>query len=195
MTDELQAISPDHFDTLLLAGTLDEKRQHIFLRILAETANIRLAARAAGYNNTGAINRLKAMNPAFAAAIQEAAEAAADMLEAEAVRRATQGVKKQVWFKGEPVGTEIVYSDSLLALLLKAAKPDKYADRTKNESKINLTGVVGIAVVPMMARSVGDWEKSSVVVRDQQRLLGSGGGDKVIDAEFTEAKGQTLDRT
>lgn len=195
MTDALAAINQDHFDTLLLAGTLDEKRKHIFLRVLAETANIRVAAAAAGYSSTAAINRLRSSDPVFAEAMVEAAEAAGDMLEAEAVRRAKTGYKKTVWFKGEPVGTEIQFSDSLLALLLKAAKPDKYADRSKSENKVNLTGIVGIAVVPMMSRSVGDWEKSSIAVRDGQRTLGSGGGDKIVDAEYTEAKGQTLNRT
>ena len=190
MTDALAVISQDHFDTLTLAGTLDEKRKHIFLRILAETANIRIAALAAGYKSTAAINKLKRTDEAFAAALVEAADAAADMLEAEAVRRAKEGVKKDVWFKGEIVGQEIVYSDSLLALLLKASKPEKYSERTRQDTNVNVN--VGIAVLPMASRSIADWEASSVAVREQQRLLT---GEKPIDAEYTEVKeGVTLKR-
>jgi len=190
VTDALAVISQDHFDTLTLAGTLDEKRKHIFLRILAETANIRIAALAAGYKSTAAINKLKRTDEAFAAALVEAADAAADMLEAEAVRRAKEGVKKDVWFKGEIVGQEIVYSDSLLALLLKASKPEKYSERTRQDTNVNVN--VGIAVLPMASRSIADWEASSVAVREQQRLLT---GEKPIDAEYTEVKeGVTLKR-
>lgn len=190
MTDALAVIDQDHFDTLVLAGTLEEKRKHIFLRVLAETANIRIAAAAAGYKSTAAINRLKRTDEAFAAALAEAAEAAGDMLEAEAVRRGKEGVKKDVWFKGEIVGSEIVYSDSLLAMLIKAAKPEKYSDRIRQDTNVNVN--VGIAVLPMMARSIADWEKSSIAVREQQRLLEGG---KPVDAEFSEVKeGVTLSR-
>lgn len=183
MTDTLALINQDHFDTLKLAGTLDEKRKHIFLRVLAETANLKLAAMAAGYKNTAAINRAKKDDPAFAGAIMEAAEAAADMLEAEAVRRATEGVKKNVYFKGEIIDQEVTYSDSLLALLLKAAKPDKYADRSKNDTNVNVK--VGLAVLPLAFKSVGDWERMSGAVSEQQRVFT---GEKVIDAEFSEVK-------
>lgn len=190
MTDALALLDQDHFDTLVLAGTLDEKRKHIFLRILAETANIKIAAAAAGYKSTAAINRLKRTDEVFALAIAEAAESAADMLEAEAVRRATTGVKKTVWFKGEPVGEEIVYSDTLLTLLLKAAKPEKYSERVRQESLVNIN--VGIAVLPCKAQSLGDWEKSSIAVREGQRLLTA--DEKPVDAEFTEVKGTVLSR-
>ena len=189
MADSLALVNQDHFDTLVLAGTLDEKRKHIFLRILAETANMKLAALAAGYKNTAAVNKAKKNDAAFADAIAEAAEAAADMLEAEAVRRAVQGVKKNVYFKGEIIDTEIIYSDSLLALLLKAAKPEKYSERVRNETNVNVR--VGIAVLPMASKSVGQWEREAISVNEQQRVLA---GEKPIDAEFTEVPGTTLKR-
>jgi hypothetical protein len=54
----------------------------------------------------------------------------ADMLEAEAIRRAHDGVDEPVGFyKGEASATVKRYSDTLLIFLLKGAKPEKYAER------------------------------------------------------------------
>lgn len=182
--NDLEPIDQDHFDVLRLAGTLDEKRKHIFLRVMAETANLKVAAAAAGFKNTAAINRIRKTDAAFEAAFQEAAEAAADMIESEAVRRAVNGVRKNVWYKGEIVGEEIQYSDSLLAMLVKAAKPDKYAERQKNESTTNIR--VGVAVIPMAARNIDDWERFSVAVHAGQKNLPEPGS--VIDSTFKEVQ-------
>jgi hypothetical protein len=57
----------------------------------------------------------------------------------EAHRRATEGSEEQIFSpSGRLVGTRIKYSDTLLAMFLKADHPDKFADRVKVES----TGVV-----------------------------------------------------
>ena len=69
-------------------------------------------------------------DPDFAKAWDEAREMAADRLEQEAVRRAVDGINKPVFYQGEIVGFEKEYSDTLLVLLLKAAKPDKYRERS-----------------------------------------------------------------
>jgi len=55
--------------------------------------------------------------------------------EEEADRRALDGTKKPVFHKGEICGYIREYSDSLLALQLKAGNPDRYADRSKVEHK------------------------------------------------------------
>ncbi len=72
-------------------------------------------------------------DPVYAKAFEDAQMMVGDLLEAEAVRRAVDGVvrEKGVYHQGCRVGTEIIteYSDSLLALLLKAAKPDTYRER------------------------------------------------------------------
>lgn len=184
----LPVIDQDHFDVLRLAGTLDEKRKHIFLRVLAETASLKLAVEAAGYRNTAAVNRLRKEDAAFNEAFLEASEAAADVIESEVVRRAIQGVKEAVWFKGEIVGYEIKYSDSLAALLLKAAKPEKYAERSKTEQTTSVK--VGIAVIPMVSRDVEGWERQARMVHDQQKALPG----NAVDAEFKEVTPK-LERT
>ena len=50
-------------------------------------------------------------------------------------RRAVDGYEKPVFQGGYEVGRIRQFSDSLLALLLKANKPDKYADRQQVEHK------------------------------------------------------------
>lgn len=174
-------IDQDHWDLLRLAGTLEEKRKHIFLRVMAETANLKLACQSAGYRNMAAINRALRDDIAFYDAFQEASQSAGDMIEAEAVRRAVQGVKKAVYFKGEIIDYEFVYSDSLLALLLKAAKADKYADRSKSETNVNVR--VGVAVLPMKQKSVKEWEAQSGAVHAAQKALN---GPAPVDADFEE---------
>lgn len=179
----LTRIDESVWDVLRLAGTLDEKRKHIFLRVLAETANLKLAVDAAGFKTTAAVNRLRKTDADFDAAVIEAAEAASDMIEAEAVRRGVQGVKKAVYYKGEIIDYEIVYSDSLLQTLLKAAKPDKYTER--KQTTVDINGKIGVAVIPMAAKSLEDWERQSIEAHDRQKLLTE---EKVVDAEYTEVK-------
>ena len=60
----------------------------------------------------------------------EALEQAVDLLAGEARRRAT-GMKRDVWYAGEKVGEENVYSDALLMFLLRAHWPQLYRDNVK----------------------------------------------------------------
>jgi hypothetical protein len=80
----------------------------------------------------------------FAQQWKEALEDASDVMEAEAFRRAVKGVKRErgIYYQGERVGTELIteYSDGLLALLLKAHRPDKFRETTKVEH----SGEVGV---------------------------------------------------
>ena len=179
----------DQWNILRLAGTLDEKRQHIFLRVLAETANPKLACQSAGYRNMAPINRALKDDPGFAEAFREASQSAADMIESEAVRRGMQGIKKAVYYKGEIIDYEIVYSDSLLQTLLKAAKPEKFAERSKTTTDVNVR--VGIAVIPGTMKNADNWEKHSNMVHDRQKALNA---PAVVDAEFKEVKAPVISR-
>ena len=72
----------------------------------------------------------------FLEAVDDAMANAADVIEDEVFRRAILGVEREkVIGSGENARhiTEIVYSDSLAAMLLKGAKPEKFAERTKSE--------------------------------------------------------------
>lgn len=68
-------------------------------------------------------------SPEYKAAFEEAEIIAARVLEDEAVRRAHEGVKKAIRYKGKIVGYEHEYSDTLMALMLKGALPKKYRER------------------------------------------------------------------
>lgn len=69
------------------------------------------------------VRRYEAISPRFAARAAEARADAADVLEAEAWRRAVFGIERTVYYGGEAVGVERVYSDRLLLALLKAYRP------------------------------------------------------------------------
>lgn len=99
-----------------------------FLAALGKTGVVVHAATAAKIERKEAY-RLREKDPKFAQEWAEALEAATDVLEAEAVRRAVTGVKKPVYQGGERVGYVQEYSDTLLIFLLKGAKPDKYRER------------------------------------------------------------------
>lgn len=68
-------------------------------------------------------------HPEFAAQWDAALEESYDRLEHEARRRAQFGSLKPVFYKGNVVGFEQEYSDQLMALMLKAKRPDEYGDK------------------------------------------------------------------
>lgn len=116
-----------------------EKRswERAFLTAFARTGNATLAARAAKIDRSSAY-KLRDEAPDFAAAWDEAKEMAADLLEAAAHRRAVTGVLEPVFYQGERVGSIRRYSDSLLALLLKANRPKKFRERVTHGGEIGL---------------------------------------------------------
>ena len=65
----------------------------------------------------------------FAALYQYARDEAADSLEAEAIRRARDGVQKKIYHQGVCVDVVTEYSDSLLQFLLRGLKPDVYGQK------------------------------------------------------------------
>jgi hypothetical protein len=77
--------------------------------------------------------------------VDEATDEACDVLEAEAWRRAVDGVDRPIFQRGEQVGVERVYSDNLMVQLLKAHRPEKYRERTENiqrgQTEIRVAGL------------------------------------------------------
>lgn len=110
-----------------------------FLEELAQSGNVTLAAQAAGSNRNTFYEHRKA-DDAFAADWDEALEIATDALEAEARRRALHGVEEPLVSKGRILrdddGNPVVirrYSDSLMQMLLRAHRPEKYRERTETK--------------------------------------------------------------
>ncbi len=109
---------------------LTHVRKAKFLKALARTGVVTTACRAAGCGRNTLYTH-RGIDPEFAAAWDEAAEMAADRLEKEAWRRAT-GYSEPVFNKeGEKVGRQKKYSDALLILLLRAARPEKFRERSE----------------------------------------------------------------
>lgn len=118
-----------------------------FLKNLAEYGVVTYAAQAAGVSKTAA-NHRRRRDEKFSRAWDAALEAATDVLEKEAVRRAVQGVDEPVYQGGKQVGTITRYSDTLLIFLLKANR-DKFRQAnmppivgTQNNLTINSYTVV-----------------------------------------------------
>lgn len=125
----------------MVSHRVSHPKKRSFLAAYAENGNISQSAAIAGIPRRTHYDWLAA-DPSYAAAFEQAGEQAADALEREARRRATEGVRKERLFfykgavitdrDGEPireVTTE--FSDTLLIFLLKGVRPDKYADRLK----------------------------------------------------------------
>lgn len=118
-----------------MAGTpkTDEDRQ-AYLDALCETGVQTYALRKAGQSYSS-LQKWR-QDPQFLEAEQLAKDEAADLLEAEAFRRAHQGVTRT---KFNGTGKDAVeyeeqaYSDTLMIFLLKGARPDKFKERTSTE--------------------------------------------------------------
>ncbi len=112
-------------------GEIAHPQQRAFLAAFRETGNVRLTCEVAGVGRNSHYRWLE-KDSEYREAFELAKEDAADILEAEAYRRAVEGVEKPVgWYKGKPGGTVREYSDILLIFLLKALRPEKYRERVE----------------------------------------------------------------
>jgi len=115
-----------------------------FLAALGETGNVTTAATAAGVSRQ-ACYLLRDRDELFASAWDSALETAADLLEAEARRRAADGVDEPVYYQGEVCGHVRRYSDTLLIFLLKAHRPAKFRDNARVEHSGEGGGPIRVA--------------------------------------------------
>jgi len=112
------------------------KKVQTFLDELSKCGNVKDACVAAGVGRR-TVYDWRAKDPEFAQAWDSALDEAADTMEREAFRRAVEGTEKPVFGSlGKGKGTGEVgrireYSDTLLIFLLKAARPEKYRERTE----------------------------------------------------------------
>lgn len=101
-----------------------------FLASLREVPVVSRACAAVGIERSTAY-RARELDDDFAKAWDSAMEDGVDKAEQEAFRRAVEGTEKGVWHQGTLVGSERVYSDALLALLLKGRRKKVFADRVE----------------------------------------------------------------
>ena len=99
----------------------------LFIEALRKSGVVKHACTAAGIERSTSYKE-RAQSPDFAAQWDEALEDAIDDLEAEARRRAFEGVEKPVFQGGKRVGSVREYSDTLLLAMLRAHRPQKYRE-------------------------------------------------------------------
>ncbi len=103
-------------------------RKTKFLQCLAETGVINFACVKTGVNRS-TVRAWQEDDPLFGAAFNEALAISTEVMEAEAIRRATKGWTRPAIQSGRLVGYVREYSDILLIFMLKARRPEVYRDR------------------------------------------------------------------
>lgn len=157
----------------------DEVKQ-AFLDEFAKCGVVGHAMRAVGVKDYGTVRRWR-QDEVFDAAFRDAEEEASDYLEAEARRRAAEGVTRHRYDKdGKLVSTETVYSDSLLMFLLKGRKRAVFGDRSALElsnpdgsmtSESPTTAAARIAAMLEEARMRRDAAKNDLPDIDEDELF------------------------
>lgn len=140
-----------------------ERKQEIFLEVLARTGNVTASCAAAGVSRT-ALKYWRDTCEGFEEAYIEANEISVDALEAQARHLALHGVDEPIIHMGQIVAYKTKYSESMLALLLKAKRRHEFGDKV--EMAHDVKG--GVLVVPGMA-SVSDWEKTALTQQAEYR--------------------------
>ena len=117
--------------------------QKQFLEAFTVSCSVQKAARWAGVHRQCHYDWLK-QDSTYPSRFAEARQRAAQELEDEAVRRAKDGVRrplvykgKQVYIQGEPI-YQIEYSDQLLIRLLEAYNPERF--KRRNETTFQWSG-------------------------------------------------------
>lgn len=118
-----------------LTPKLTEELKMVFCRAYAQRGIIREGTTAAGISRRTYL-RWRKEDEAFNEACNEAKQMAVDLIEQEAMRRAIDGFDRPVIYKGEITDTYKDYSDSLLTMLMKGNKPEKYKERTEHSGSV-----------------------------------------------------------
>ena len=143
-------------DGLSASERLSIERRRLFLRAFATRGIVLEGCRAAGVSRS-TVDKWREQSEWFEELYCIAIEEAADRIEAEAIRRAVDGYDEPVIYQGMP--TTVVdpvtgeqrqltvrkYSDALMALVLKGARPEKYRENHKVELE---GGAGGVFIVP-----------------------------------------------
>ena len=152
-------------------GKIRHPKKRAFLAAMANTANVMRAAEIARMDRDNHYLWLK-KDPDYAAAFEIAQMRGLNVLEAEAVRRAHEGVTKPIFHggkraidvvqnpdgsikrdaAGKPIGIPAAvreYSDTLLIFMLKGRNPAVFGDRLKQEH-----GAPGDKGITIVVRSV-----------------------------------------
>lgn len=170
-------------DGLNAQDRLSLERRRLFLRAFASRGIVLDGCKAAGVSRA-TVHYWRDSSEWFSELYDMALEEAADRIESEAIRRAVDGYDEPVIYQGMP--TTIVdaetgeqrqltvrkYSDALMALVLKGARPDKYRENHKVELE---GGSGGVLIVPGVIDPAA-WAKAAG--EQQARFAGNSGEEK-----------------
>jgi hypothetical protein len=113
------------------------QKQNDFLVALVQYVRITVAAQKSKVK-ISEVNEWKRDDLMFRQRFEQAEEAANDILEDEAIRRAFKGYTVPIYQAGKEVGTRRVYSDTLMVRILEARhKNYKKVDDTKDDEKMS----------------------------------------------------------
>lgn len=172
-------------DDLNAAERLSMERRRAFLRTFAVRGIIGEGCKVAGVSRS-TVQGWRETSEWFEELYQAALEEAADRIEAEAIRRAVDGYDEPVIYQG--MITEVQdaetgerraltvrkYSDTLMQMVLKGARPEKYRDNHKVEHEF---GAGGVLMVPGPI-DPDTWAKAA---REQQSKYAGNAGSKPDD--------------
>lgn len=132
-------------------GSFDDEAKLVYLLCLSRCGLTSQSAAAAGVHpSTVADHRKK--DAQFDEAVEQALGYFRDRVEAEAIRRAIEGVEEPEFYKGQVVGTKIRYSDRLLEKIMNRYIPEY---RDANAAEVNLNA--GVLVVGQPQVNPDQW--------------------------------------
>src|SRR5262245_49766766 len=125
-------------------------KQRAVLQTYARSGQITTACAAAAVHRTMHYYWMRT-DPAYAEAYAEAHAMVADLLEAEATRRALGWEETAYTSDGTPY-TIRKYSDTLLIFRLKAAKPEQYRDVAKRDERSEVSELLKAVLLELIER-------------------------------------------
>jgi len=118
------------------------RRKSLVLDLLSQGDTLAQVRTALGINRV-TVYRWRQYDQAFATAYSDAMEAGTDLIEQEARRRAVEGYDRPVFQGGGLAGLERVYSDMLLALLLRGRRPEVFRETTSRTAMTTSISIRG----------------------------------------------------
>lgn len=168
-----------------------KRKQAKFLAAFSELGTVAGAVVKSGISDESHYRWMK-QSAAYRKAYAQAEERSISRLEAEAVRRATEGSKDPIFYAGSKVGDVTRYSDVLLIFLLKAKRPDVYRERLDARILANVNQASTVTVVheyhdvpgalpsgplPLVALPAGDPSQDAAIPGEDAPGRENGAGD------------------
>lgn len=159
-------------------------RKKLFLDEFCKNGNISLTCKTIKVVARSDVFNWRRDDPEFLAAFKEAEEESIEHLEAEAFRRAKEGVREGIYHRGKRVGYVLRYSDKLLLAMLRARNPGKWGYQVNVKGEMNHGHQGHVTLGISMQDVLNELDK-------RQGNVGPGGGDPnagAIRAEGEQGK-------